>query len=99
MLAIDSGEKDPFWQHAFGKRPPEQLFDLARDPDCLTNLASHPDFTKHVAALREKLLSELILQQDPRALGQGDVFDQYDSPRAKTADDAPETKKSKKPMR
>jgi len=35
------------------------LFDLARDPDCVTNLASNPDFATHVVALREKLMSEL----------------------------------------
>ncbi len=95
-LAMESGEKDPFWQHAFGKRPAEQLFDLARDPDCVTNLASHPDFATNVVALREKLMSELMKQNDPRALGLGDVFDQYLSPRTKTAEATPEKKKNKK---
>lgn len=96
-LAMQSGEKDPFWQHAFGKRPAEQLFDLARDPDCVTNLATHPDFAANVVGLREKLLSELKKQQDPRALDQGDVFDQYDSPRTKTAEATPAKKTSGKP--
>lgn len=95
-LAIDSGEKDPFWQHAFGKRPAEQLFDLTRDPDCLNNLATNPDFASDVVALREKLMTELKKQNDPRALGQGDVFDQYPSPRTKTAEAAPEKKNNKK---
>ncbi len=95
-LAIDSGEKDPFWLHAFGKRPTEQLFDLSHDPDCLTNLASNPDFASNVVALREKLMSELKQQQDPRVLGQGDVFDHYPSPRAKAAEATPEKKKKNK---
>ncbi|MCC6508097.1 MAG: sulfatase [Pirellulaceae bacterium] len=95
-LAMDSGEKDPFWQHSFGKRPAEQLFDLARDPDCVTNLASTPDFARNVVALRQKLMSELKTQNDPRALDLGDVFDQYKSPRTKTAAAALEKTKNKK---
>jgi hypothetical protein len=44
-------------------------------------------------------MAELRRQQDPRALGQGDVFDQYPSPRVTATDQAPtrrEKKKSKK---
>lgn len=95
-LATQSGEKDPFWQHAFGKRPAEQLFDLERDPDCVVNLAADPAFAGKLAALRETLMSELTKQNDPRALGQGEVFDQYLSPRTKTVEGAPEKKKNKK---
>ncbi len=95
-LATESGEKDPFWQHAFGKRPAEQLFDLANDPDCVVNLAANPAFATKLVVLRETLMSELKKQNDPRALGQGDVFDQYLSPRAKTADSTSEKKKNKK---
>ena len=29
---LAAGESDPFWQHAFGKRPTEQLFDISEDP-------------------------------------------------------------------
>jgi N-sulfoglucosamine sulfohydrolase len=38
-LIEELGEQSPFWQHAFGKRPAEQLFDLRTDPDCVKNLA------------------------------------------------------------
>ena len=77
------GEGDAYWQHAFGKRPAEQLFDLATDPDCLKNLAADPAFAKKAAALRETLMAELKKQSDPRALGKGDVFEQYLSPQLK----------------
>jgi hypothetical protein len=30
--------------------------------------------------LREELFAELTRQEDPRALGRGDVFDEYPSP-------------------
>jgi N-sulfoglucosamine sulfohydrolase len=76
-----AGEGDAFWQHAFGKRPQELLFDLSKDPDCVTNLAAQPDFAERMKALRERLMEELKRQQDPRVLGKGDVFDQYLSPR------------------
>jgi arylsulfatase A-like enzyme len=77
------GDKDPYWQHAFGKRPPDQLFDLAADPDCVTNLANDPKSAERLNTMREHLLAELKRQADPRVLGQGSVFDQYLSPRTK----------------
>jgi len=80
-LVTELGEQDRYWQHAFGKRPADQLFDLSKDPDCVNNLASQPDFDAKVSTLRDKLLAELKRQEDPRALGLGDVFDQYMSPR------------------
>ncbi len=95
-FAAERGELDPYWQHAFGKRPAEQLFDLARDPDCVTNLAADPAFASKAAALREKLMAELRRQQDPRALGKGEVFDQYPSPRVTSADQAPTRREKKK---
>jgi len=88
-----AGESSPYWQHAFGKRPQEQLFDITSDPDCVKNLAPDPAQAAKVTAMREKLMTELKRQNDPRALGQGDVFDQYLSPRTKT----PDKPKKKKP--
>lgn len=88
-LFTDNGEQDPFWQHAFGKRPAEQLFDLASDPDCVKNLAADTAYAEQTAALRTQLLAELKKQNDPRVLGRGDVFEQYLSPRTKTAAAAP----------
>lgn len=80
-VLTESGEQDPFWQHSFGKRPAEQLFDLSKDPDCVVNLAIQPDSRERVDFLRDKLINELKRQNDPRALGQGDGFDHYPSPR------------------
>lgn len=80
-----AGEGDVFWQHAYGRRPAEQLFDLSKDPDCVKNLAADPAHAAKVETLRTALMEELKRQKDPRALGQGDVFEQYLSPRTKTA--------------
>ncbi len=32
-----------FWRQSFGKRPGEELFRITDDPECLNNLAEHPD--------------------------------------------------------
>lgn len=94
-LIEDAGDKDPFWQFAFGKRPTEELFDIAKDPDCVNNLATDPAFVAKSVALRQQLFAELKKQADPRILGNGAVFDNYLSPRTKTAEQ-PATPKAKK---
>ena len=72
-----------YWELSFGKRPAEELFDLAADPDCLKNLAADAAYRDKLTALREKLFAELKRQNDPRILGQGDVFDRYPTAKGK----------------
>jgi arylsulfatase A-like enzyme len=101
-LIADRGEKDQYWQLSFGKRPAEELFDLAADPDCLKNLAGDPAYKEKLTALRERLFAQLKQQNDPRVLGQGDIFDNYPTFKkpagaaARPASDAPGTTKQKK---
>ena len=75
-----AGADDRFWQLCFGKRPADELYDLATDPDCVTNLAADPARADDVRRLREELFAELTRQEDPRVLGRGEVFDDYPSP-------------------
>ena len=75
-----AGPDDRHWQFCFGKRPADELYDLATDPDCVRNLAT--EMPEKTATLREELFAELRRQADPRILGQGDVFDAYSSPKA-----------------
>ena len=75
-----AGPHDRHWQLCFGKRPADELYDLATDPDCVQNLAEK--MPEKIAALRGTLFAELRRQADPRILGQGDVFDAYLSPKA-----------------
>jgi arylsulfatase A-like enzyme len=82
-LIDESGQKDKFWQFCFGKRPAEELFDLSKDPDCVTNLAAEPAHRERAAAMKEKLFAQLKRQDDPRILGKGDVFDNYPTFRKK----------------
>jgi arylsulfatase A-like enzyme len=66
-------DRKHFFEASFGKLPADQLFDLARDPDCMTNLAA----TKSFAELQKQLFAELTAQDDPRILGQGHIYDEY----------------------
>lgn len=81
-LIEEAGDGSPFWQHAFGKRPAEQLFDLSIDPDCVNNVASEQQYSEKIALMNETLVNELKAQNDPRMFDNGAVFDEYLSPRA-----------------
>jgi arylsulfatase A-like enzyme len=94
-LIADAGEQNRFWQLCFGKRPAEELYDLASDPDCLKNLASEAAFRDQARSLREKLFAELKSQQDPRVLGKGGVFDDYPTPRPVAIAPKGKTKRAK----
>lgn len=73
--------KDPerrfYWEMSFGKRPEDELFHVAEDPECLHNLADEPCRQAHKAELREQMERELVEQEDPRMSGRGDIFDRY----------------------
>jgi N-sulfoglucosamine sulfohydrolase len=62
-----------FFDASFGKLPADQLFDLRRDPDCMTNLAATVSFAK----LQQQLFDELKQQGDPRMSGNGHIYDEY----------------------
>jgi arylsulfatase A-like enzyme len=62
---------------AFGKRPAEELYDLRKDPDQLNNVADGPGYAKSKEKLAGALMAELKATKDPRALGNGDIFDKY----------------------
>ena len=66
-----------FYEMSFGKRPQEELFDVVNDPDCINNLADDPQHQKIKNRLWNQLKQELTSQEDPRILGNGDIFDFY----------------------
>ncbi|MFB3904942.1 MAG: sulfatase [Acidobacteriota bacterium] len=65
------------FEAGFGKHPAEELFDIRKDPGCLTNLAGQPEFEKVRKELKAELEGALTAQKDPRMLGAGDIFDSY----------------------
>ncbi len=76
-LIAKPGPGDQFWEHAFGKRLAEQLFNVATDPDCVVNLAADNAHAATRDRLRAALMAALDRQRDPRVLGKGEVFDHY----------------------
>ena len=62
----DDDEHRQAWELSFGKRPAEELYDLAKDPDQLHNVAGDPAYKgiKDTHAIR--LTRELVKTADPR---------------------------------
>ncbi len=67
----------PYYDLAFAKRPAEELFDLAADPDQLKNLAGETSHLKVKYELAAKLMSELKAAADPRVTEEPARFDEY----------------------
>ena len=71
------GTNTHYWDLNFGKLPPEELYQIDRDPECVTNLAeaeSHEEIKKELAERMKKRLRE---EEDPRMEGNGEIFDNY----------------------
>ncbi len=51
----------------FAKRPEHELYDLAKDPNQLENVADRPEYQSALDKLRERLATELAATKDPRA--------------------------------
>lgn len=66
-----------YWKLSFGKRFEEELYNISGDPECMTNLATDPGFNQLKQKMREQMLENLREQEDPRVLGNGDIFDKY----------------------
>jgi uncharacterized sulfatase len=66
-----------FYDYAFAKRPREELYAIATDPDQLRNLANIPAMAIVKESLREQLLQELKSTADPRVTGDGLLFDSH----------------------
>jgi uncharacterized sulfatase len=66
-----------FFQLACGKRPPEELYEVRRDPYDLTNLADRPDYAQTKRTLQEALNAWMRATNDPRARAEDDRWDHY----------------------
>jgi N-sulfoglucosamine sulfohydrolase len=64
------------FQLGFGKRPQEELYDLRKDPDMMTNVAQDPASQEVCRTLRETLMNELRKQKDPRVCDEKCRYDQ-----------------------
>ncbi len=66
-------EMKAFVQFAWGKRPSEELYDLAKDPDQMKNVAADPAYAESLTKIRDQLMAELKANDDPRL--DDDAFD------------------------
>jgi arylsulfatase A-like enzyme len=67
-----------FYDIAFAKRPHEMLYRISEDRECIYNLATDPFYAPKAKELREQMLAMLREEKDPRALGNGRIFDTYE---------------------
>ncbi|MDX2178990.1 MAG: sulfatase [Bryobacteraceae bacterium] len=65
----------PHFDLCFGKRPPEELYDLATDPDQTKNLAAEASAQKVKRDLSAKVTAHMKRSGDPRASGPTDFWD------------------------
>ena len=73
----ESGRNKELFELAFGPRPAEELYDLKKDPDQMNNVAADARYAAVKTKLAKRLQKELVGTEDPRAMGNGDVFDEY----------------------
>ncbi len=64
-----------YFDHAYGKRPREELFDLKQDPHQMHNVAADAAYANVVLELRKRLLDELERSGDPRLIDDGKFFE------------------------
>lgn len=67
-----------FWDLSFGKRVGIELYNITDDPECMVNLSEEKSLQPLLKQLKNQLYTELMAQADPRMLGNGHVFDQYE---------------------
>ena len=68
---------NPFYALAFSKRPAEELYDLAKDPGQVTNVADDPAFAEVKASLAKRLNEGLKASGDPRMVGRGHELESF----------------------
>ena len=77
MWRSGSEQGKAFYLWSFAPRPAEEMYDVRKDPDCMTNLADVPAYAATKEKLRVELERRLREQGDPRMEGNGDIFDNY----------------------
>ncbi|MSU25392.1 MAG: heparan N-sulfatase [Opitutus sp.] len=77
-----------YYELSFGKRLPDELYDLRLDPAGVNNLAHDLALAGTLATMRARLMQLLVEEHDPRALGNAAIFDtyHYTGPRQKSYD-------------
>jgi arylsulfatase A-like enzyme len=79
VLNSRKGSNQPdYWTWNMGKRPTEELYFLTKDQACMNNLANAPEHQAIKAGLIAAMETQLRAEGDPRIMGNGHVFDEYE---------------------
>ena len=65
-----------FWRLNFGKRAKEELYDIEKDPFCMSNLANEPSYQIVKQKLKAEMEARLLEQGDLRMVGYGHIYEQ-----------------------
>ena len=65
----------PYFDRAYDKRPPIELYDIKQDPHQMKNVANDPRYATTVKELQRRLLDELQRTGDPRLEDNGRFFE------------------------
>ncbi|HTN74489.1 MAG TPA: sulfatase [Pirellulaceae bacterium] len=71
----DSVQWKPLFEHTYGKRPREELYDLKADPHQMRNVAADSKFADIRVKLETRLLAELERTGDPRLIDDGKYYE------------------------
>ncbi|MDR3636357.1 MAG: sulfatase [Isosphaeraceae bacterium] len=72
-----TSEFNMYYRLCFGKRPAEELYKVADDPDCVKNLAAEPSLQALKQQLGTEMEARLRQDEDPRMFGRGAIFESY----------------------
>ena len=75
MLNAKTNPDSKVFELSFGKRPAEELYENARDPYQMHNLADEPRLVEVKRRLAQQLIGHLGSRRDPRALGEPTSWD------------------------
>lgn len=67
----------PLFEAAFGKHPAEELFDIRKDPGCLTDLSTSAPHRNLMREFRRTLNLQLQAQGDPRLGPNPNIWESY----------------------
>jgi hypothetical protein len=71
------GATQPHYALGFEKRPAEELYDLAKDPHQINNVAGRAEYVEAKARMRSALERWQKTTADPRAITDDDRWDHY----------------------
>lgn len=80
---VEAGEHSEYWKLSLAKRGAEELYDVEKDPECITDLSGNPEYAELMAELKQELFEQLTQQGDLRMTGEGDWYDSAENPYAK----------------